>query len=877
MAGTNLKFVDTSNTVDYQRLRINEIATDIHAAYSGTAALSVTSITIGGNPVTGGISSTDNLPEGSSNLYFTSERVDDRVNTLVTAGTGITKVYDDTANTYTLSVTQADINTDNITEGSTNLFTTSARTRGHISVAGSLAYNSGTGVISYTTPNSDGITEGSTNLYFTNERVDDRINNLFVAGTGITRTYDDAANTYQMSIGQAVATTSAVTFDKVTLGTSAVIDGPSIITIDPANAGSSGKVVIAGDLQVTGSTTTIDSTTLTTADLAIRLAKDAANAAAADGAGLEVKDANLANFKYDNTNGYWESNIPIKATSFVGIDADKISEGNSKAEIIDTGSDGRFTVETEGSERLLVNKDGKVSIGDAATHTYGAHAEGDDLVIGGAGWRGMTIYGEGGGGVIQFADAAGNRDGQIMYSHGDRKLIFRTAGNSDRLQIDSSGHLILNGGKIYGSDQASNVLDIRNTSGNANHARIEIGQSVSNDNGGIHFYTAGSSTASQRMVIRGTSGKIGIGTDNPAEALTVQSSANDTARIQAHGISCRDNWGITTGLGNGMCSPAANTLVLATNSVERLRIDSDGQIKKTQGANVTSLKTYNSNTDAFWLDHYQYQSSGTYQRYTDIVSIGDGTWGSNIRFFTNANGSANGIERLRITSAGDIGLGGITTPLWTTGGGMHLNDNYGIGFGNGGSGRPDFQIVTTGGATLDLRCGFGGDTADITIGTDGTVTIPAVAGTNNNHNSDVLFQTSAGVIDGGSGLTYNPAQDALYVNGLSISGGGINGSGSSLILSCANHSSTCKITVGSVITTLANVEPSADNADNLGSSSKRWANVYTADLQMNNTGTGGNEVDGSEGCWTMQEGADDLFLINRNTGKKYKFNLTEVS
>jgi hypothetical protein len=36
-------------------------------------------------------------------------------------------------------------------------------------------------------------------------------------------------------------------------------------------------------------------------------------------------------------------------------------------------------------------------------------------------------------------------------------------------------------------------------------------------------------------------------------------------------------------------------------------------------------------------------------------------------------------------------------------------------------------------------------------------------------------------------------------------------------------------------------------------------------------------VDGSEGHWTMQEGSDDLFLINRNTGKKYKFNLTEVS
>ena len=43
--------------------------------------------------------------------------------------------------------------------------------------------------------NTDEITEGSTNLYFTNERVDDRVNSLLTAGTGITLTYDDAANT----------------------------------------------------------------------------------------------------------------------------------------------------------------------------------------------------------------------------------------------------------------------------------------------------------------------------------------------------------------------------------------------------------------------------------------------------------------------------------------------------------------------------------------------------------------------------------------------------------------------------------------------------------------------------------------------------------
>jgi len=46
---------------------------------------------------------------------------------------------------------------------------------------------------------------------------------------------------------------------------------------------------------------------------------------------------------------------------------------------------------------------------------------------------------------------------------------------------------------------------------------------------------------------------------------------------------------------------------------------------------------------------------------------------------------------------------------------------------------------------------------------------------------------------------------------------------------------------------------------------------------MNPKNTPANEVDGTRGSWTLQEGVEDLFLINRLSGKKYKFNLTEVS
>ena len=49
---------------------------------------------------------TDEITEGSSNLYFTNERVDDRVNSLLTAGSNITLTYDDAGNALTIAATQ---------------------------------------------------------------------------------------------------------------------------------------------------------------------------------------------------------------------------------------------------------------------------------------------------------------------------------------------------------------------------------------------------------------------------------------------------------------------------------------------------------------------------------------------------------------------------------------------------------------------------------------------------------------------------------------------------------------------------------------------------------------------------------------------------
>lgn len=60
-----------------------------------------------------------------------------------------------------------------------------------------------------------------------------------------------------------------------------------------------------------------------------------------------------------------------------------------------------------------------------------------------------------------------------------------------------------------------------------------------------------------------------------------------------------------------------------------------------------------------------------------------------------------------------------------------------------------------------------------------------------------------------------------------------------------------------------NVTPDADTTYDLGSSEKRWANVYTGDLHLRN----------DRGDWTIVEERDYLCVVNNITGKKYKMML----
>ena len=120
------------------------------------------------------------------------------------------------------------------------------------------------------------------------------------------------------------------------------------------------------------------------------------------------------------------------------------------------------------------------------------------------------------------------------------------------------------------------------------------------------------------------------------------------------------------------------------------------------------------------------------------------------------------------------------------------------------------------------------------------------------------------------------AQTIGPVNGTGTDDINLSGGGTPYALgSAVTGSSLTSVGTLTGLTVAGNVLPSGTTRD-LGSSTARWANIYSADLQLSNEGKT-NDVDGTWGNYTIQEGESELFLINNRNGKKYKFNLTEVS
>lgn len=140
-----------------------------------------------------GLKTTADITE-VTNLFYTDERVDDRVNSLLVEGAGIDLTYDDTANTLTIASTITQY-TDEMAQ---DTVATMIQNGTGISWTYSDVGNTLTPTVSLAAFSTTNLSEGS-NLYYTDERVDDRVSALLVAGTGIGLSYNDAGNALTIS------------------------------------------------------------------------------------------------------------------------------------------------------------------------------------------------------------------------------------------------------------------------------------------------------------------------------------------------------------------------------------------------------------------------------------------------------------------------------------------------------------------------------------------------------------------------------------------------------------------------------------------------------------------------------------------------------
>lgn len=96
-----------------------------------------------------------------------------------------------------------------------------------------------------------------------------------------------------------------------------------------AKVTTTGDVVVGGDLVVQGNTVTLNTSELVVEDKLITLASGSTNAAAANGAGIEVAGAS-ANITYQSTPDAWQFNKPITGSAFTGSLNVPSGGGNSK-------------------------------------------------------------------------------------------------------------------------------------------------------------------------------------------------------------------------------------------------------------------------------------------------------------------------------------------------------------------------------------------------------------------------------------------------------------------------------------------------------------------------------------------------------------------
>ena len=316
-------------------------------------------------------------------------------------------------------------------------------------------------------------------------------------------------------------------------------------------------------------------------------------------------------------------------------------------------------------------------------------------------------------------------------------------------------------------------------------------------------------------------GHVGIGTTNPDVAVhTANNKKVNVGIVTANSVYAGSLYGSGASLTN---LPAAQL---------------SGTAAAINGSNITNLNGSNIASGTVPVARI-----GTGTKNTSTFYRGDGTFAT----VTSTTINNNADNRV-ITGSGTANTLEGESTLTYDGTNLDLGDGKYVRLGAGN----DFQMWHNGGS--------------------GNTNIKQVTG-------DMYFYTgsdlSMHIKDGTSVDLYyaNTKRAETYSNGFKVGNVTIDSTTGGSIFGSDSNRGGIHFSVTSVLPCNSS-GAAVDDTIELGSSSHRWKNLYTADLQLSNKGKT-NDVDGTWGDWTLQEGEDKIFMINNRTGKKYSLKMEE--
>jgi len=506
--------------------------------------------------------------------------------------------------------------------------------------------------------------------------------------------------------------TPAISVANIT--TTGELRGPASLVIDPAGIGdNTGTVVIKGNLQVDGATTTINSTTLTVDDLNLTLASGAANGTAADGAGITIDGAS-ATLTYQSTGDNWAFNKPLNVQTNLLLSSDGsngiISESGagslflrgsgvsiqnaSNANMIQALSAGAVTLYHNGAPKIATSSSGASITGIVnvtGNIVVSGTVDGVDIAARDAILTSTTTTAG-----AALPKAGGTMTGDLIL--GDSIKLELGAGTGGDLQLyhDGSHSYVTN---TYASGALKLVSDDFRIENASNRNQLKTGVS-----GAVQlFFDDGSATG---LRLGTTATGVDVTGTVTADGLTVQTTGSTTALLtlnnaDGNGTLSQINLGYTADPDHGNISYTGD-MIFTAGAAERMRIDSSGFVGiNTAGAvSYTPLTLETASGSAFtaggvngvglilrnrsstvgtssgikWAANTSYHDLGGIHMVLTGNSSTNET--ADLTFFTSNSGDSGNTEKMRIDSAGKIKIGN-NIPMWSGsyGGALFLKGN----------------------------------------------------------------------------------------------------------------------------------------------------------------------------------------------------------